>query len=64
VDMRPQERRIRLSIAAIEEEKYRKQREEEKKQRMAEQAKSKPQFTSDEDNVSVTIGDILGDFLK
>lgn len=64
VDIKPQDRRIRLSIAAIEEENYRKQKEEERKQKKAEQTKNKQQFVAEEDNVSVTIGDILGDVLK
>ncbi len=57
LEIKPEERRIRLSISAIEEEQHRRTRGEEKTRKKSETDKQRVQFT-DDDQATVTIGDI------
>jgi small subunit ribosomal protein S1 len=57
LEIKPEERRIRLSISAIEEEQHRRTRGEEKTRKKSETDKQRAQFT-DDDQATVTIGDI------
>ena len=67
IEINPAERRMRLSISALFEEEIRKNREEEKKKRLAqkaEESRQKQQPTFHEEEPSITIGDVLKDFLN
>ena len=68
IEINPAERRMRLSISALYEEEIRKNREEEKKKRLAQKAsdenRNKQQPAFHEEEPSVTIGDVLKDFLN
>lgn len=57
LEVKPEERRIRLSISAIEEEEHKKTRNDEKQRRKSDTDKQRVQFT-DDDQATVTIGDI------
>lgn len=68
IEINPAERRMRLSISALYEEEIRKNREEEKKKRLAQKAsdenRNRQQSSFHEEEPSVTIGDVLKDFLN
>jgi small subunit ribosomal protein S1 len=61
IEIKPEERKMRLSISAIEGEEQRKKRNEEKKKREAE-AKQRQAEIEEENNI--TIGDVLKDVLN
>ncbi|HOV29362.1 MAG TPA: S1 RNA-binding domain-containing protein, partial [Synergistales bacterium] len=69
LEVNPAERRIRLSLSAIEDEQERKHREEERKTRDEERRKRGPEPRKTHepayqpDDTSVTIGDVLRDIL-
>lgn len=63
LEIKPEERRIRLSISAIEEEEHRRTRSEEKSRRKNEPEKQRVQFT-DDDQAAVTIGDLWNEAIS
>lgn len=62
IEVNPSERRMRLSISALQEEEIRKKRDTERKKRPAPVQKQKP--VSIEEDTSITIGDVLKDMLN
>lgn len=63
LEIKPEERRIRLSISAIEEEEHRRTRSAEKSRRKNEPEKQRVQFT-DDDQAAVTIGDLWNEAIS
>jgi small subunit ribosomal protein S1 len=62
IEVNPSERRMRLSISALQEEEIRKKRDTDRKRRPAPAQKQKP--VSIEEDTSITIGDVLKDMLN